>query len=283
MTLAGHTRPLGSATFSPDGVCANERVAREDLLSYGVSALQDRLYDATWERPSTQNPHPILRERQPGLLSDCAKAMGVNLTECSGGRQLADKILEAVKAHLVLRDWCSQNLRQPMPPHVIEAARFVRRVEAPQTLGSHYWWSTKHDLDSTHTAVAPLSKAEAPPGSPNIEDSNTSHHTSSSLAFTYGLAKPSFNPSCQVTNVALAHVDVHDRSKLLLSKHKALRVLSFSPEDRTAKIWNTATGDCLLTIAGHTREVHSAIFSPDGSLILTTSSDMTAKIWSSCI
>ena len=255
----------------------NERVAREDLLSDGVTALQDRLCDATWDRRScTGNTHPLLSERQPGLLRDCAKAMGVTLTECHGERQLADKILEAVKAHLVLRDWCSENSRRPMPPHVIEAAGVVRRLETPQNIRSHYWWSTRHDLDSTPTADAPLGKAPAPPGLPDTVDSQNYRPTSSSLASTDDIAMPSLHPSCQGTDVASAHVGVRNRSGLLLNKNTALRVLSFSPEDRTAKIWNTATGDCILTLAEHTREVRYANFSPDGSLVLTLSSDMTA-------
>ena len=52
--------PSYSATLKVEILEAvpNERVAREDLLSDGVTALQDRLYDATWDRrPSTGNTH----------------------------------------------------------------------------------------------------------------------------------------------------------------------------------------------------------------------------------
>ena len=63
---------------------------------------------------------------------------------------------------------------------------------------------------------------------------------------------------------------------------------SFSPDgtrvvtasyDRTAKIWNTETGECIRTLEGHTTFVMSAAFSPDGARILTVSEDGTAKIW----
>eukprot|EP00443_Scrippsiella_acuminata_P055905 CAMPEP_0115393900 /NCGR_PEP_ID=MMETSP0271-20121206/11989_1 /TAXON_ID=71861 /ORGANISM="Scrippsiella trochoidea, Strain CCMP3099" /LENGTH=111 /DNA_ID=CAMNT_0002817555 /DNA_START=548 /DNA_END=880 /DNA_ORIENTATION=+ len=50
--------------------------------------------------------------------------------------------------------------------------------------------------------------------------------------------------------------------------------------DCSAKIWIVTSGECLYTLAGHSKPVFSAAFSPDGALALTTSSDYTAKIWS---
>lgn len=49
--------------------------------------------------------------------------------------------------------------------------------------------------------------------------------------------------------------------------------------DRTAKIWNAATGQLLADLKGHTGYVSIAQFSPDGSKILTASEDTTARIW----
>jgi WD40 repeat protein len=49
--------------------------------------------------------------------------------------------------------------------------------------------------------------------------------------------------------------------------------------DRTARIWDTATGQLLAVLKGHAREVISADFSPDGKQIVTGSFDHTAKIW----
>jgi WD40 repeat protein len=46
-----------------------------------------------------------------------------------------------------------------------------------------------------------------------------------------------------------------------------------------AKIWDIA-GKHLADFVGHTKGVHSAVFSPDGSQILTLSrEDNTAKLW----
>ena len=57
----------------------NEHVSRTALLSAGVDALQARLCNATLVRPTRKAPHTLLREQKPGLLRDCAKAMGVTL------------------------------------------------------------------------------------------------------------------------------------------------------------------------------------------------------------
>ncbi len=74
--------------------------------------------------------------------------------------------------------------------------------------------------------------------------------------------------------------------------YRAILVLfssaSFSPDgtrlvtaskDRTAKIWDVLTGNCLHTLQGHTSFVNSASFSPDGTKVVTASVDKTAKIW----
>ena len=49
--------------------------------------------------------------------------------------------------------------------------------------------------------------------------------------------------------------------------------------DKTAKIWDTKTGDCLATLKGHTTYVRSAQFNQAGDKIVTASWDNTAKIW----
>ncbi len=50
-------------------------------------------------------------------------------------------------------------------------------------------------------------------------------------------------------------------------------------DDRTAKVWDAKSGAEVLTLKGHTKEVKSAAFSPDGSRVVTGSDDKTAKVW----
>jgi WD40 repeat protein len=52
-------------------------------------------------------------------------------------------------------------------------------------------------------------------------------------------------------------------------------------DDETAKIWDGATGNQLVTLTGHSRSFNAFAFSPDGQRIVTGSLDKTAKIWDS--
>jgi dynein assembly factor with WDR repeat domains 1 len=49
--------------------------------------------------------------------------------------------------------------------------------------------------------------------------------------------------------------------------------------DKTAKIWNTDTGNCIYTFAGHKAEVVTISFDPHKSLLATGSMDQTCKLW----
>jgi WD40 repeat protein len=50
-------------------------------------------------------------------------------------------------------------------------------------------------------------------------------------------------------------------------------------DDRTAKLWDTGTGENLITFGGHTAAVRRVGFSPDGTRIVTASDDRSAKLW----
>jgi len=49
--------------------------------------------------------------------------------------------------------------------------------------------------------------------------------------------------------------------------------------DKTTKLWDITTGQCIGTFKAHTSSVSSLAFSPDGTKVLTGSYDGTAKLW----
>ena len=56
------------------------------------------------------------------------------------------------------------------------------------------------------------------------------------------------------------------------------RVVSGS-SDKTLKIWDTTSGDEVLTLRGHDSRVACVAFSPDGTRIVSGSYDNTLKVW----
>ncbi len=57
-----------------------------------------------------------------------------------------------------------------------------------------------------------------------------------------------------------------------------MRIVSGSM-DKTARIWDAATGKQLLVLNGHQAGIWTAVFSPDGTRVLTAAEDNTARIW----
>jgi WD40 repeat protein len=49
--------------------------------------------------------------------------------------------------------------------------------------------------------------------------------------------------------------------------------------DKTARVWDAATGKSLTRPLEHQRWVVSAAFSPDGTRVVTASDDKTARVW----
>lgn len=88
---------------------------------------------------------------------------------------------------------------------------------------------------------------------------------------------------------SLSATSIESRLELSLRGHKErVGAASYSPDgkrivtasgDKTARVWDAASGELLKTLAGHTERVSSAVYSAEGTQILTASADKTARIW----
>lgn len=56
------------------------------------------------------------------------------------------------------------------------------------------------------------------------------------------------------------------------------RIITAS-EDRSVSIWNTKSCSPIVNLKGHTRDVNSALFNPDGTVAISVSDDHTVRIW----
>jgi WD40 repeat protein len=56
-------------------------------------------------------------------------------------------------------------------------------------------------------------------------------------------------------------------------------LLATGSPDKTARLWDVATGASVRTLTGHSAEVAGVAFSPDGTLLATGSHDNTARLW----
>lgn len=88
-------------------------------------------------------------------------------------------------------------------------------------------------------------------------------------------------------------MNVEKNTKIrILPKHSGLSDFEFSLDgskivttgllnDSTAKVWDTKSGNLLLTLQGHTDAILSVHFSPDNKTVLTLGFDFVVNIWDS--
>lgn len=78
---------------------------------------------------------------------------------------------------------------------------------------------------------------------------------------------------------SVATIAAHEGRILGISVSADGRRLATAGADKTARLWDSATGKLLATLSGHGAAVWNAVFSPDGARLATSSSDGTVRVW----
>lgn len=64
-----------------------------------------------------------------------------------------------------------------------------------------------------------------------------------------------------------------------LAKRTSGPYLCSGSRDKTIKLWDTLTNQCLFTLNGHNNWIRGIVFHPGGKFLLSTSDDKTLRIW----
>ena len=79
--------------------------------------------------------------------------------------------------------------------------------------------------------------------------------------------------------ISVRRLEGHSGSVFALARSPDGRMLASGSFDRTARLWDVATGKAARILIGHHKTVTAVAFSPDGRWLATASEDRTARLW----
>lgn len=285
-TLSGHTGPVTSVAFSPDGHTL-------------VSGSLDKTV-CVWEINFGQVLH-VLRHHTDGIW--CVAYSPDGRTVASGGRDSTVYL------------W---NIVTGFPRHTLKLKSGVTSLAfSPdgRTLvtGSHdssvQLWDTDtgalqrtwmgHTGRVTSVAFSPDGKSVASSGvDGTVRFWTTSGGTNQLRSTPFGQAtylwSIAFSPDGQWLagaadkTIRLWNLNTNLQARVFEGHTSAVSSVAFSPDGRTlasgdanklVQLWETNTGKSLRTLTGHTEEVHCVAFSPGGRLLASASAGGTIRLW----
>jgi WD40 repeat protein/tRNA A-37 threonylcarbamoyl transferase component Bud32 len=77
----------------------------------------------------------------------------------------------------------------------------------------------------------------------------------------------------------LREIPAHAASAYCVAFSPDGHFLATCSKDRTARVWDLATGECRATLTGHAQEINSIAYIGDGQTLATASEDGTVRLW----
>lgn len=260
-TLKGHTRRVYSIAFSPDN----------QIIVSGGHDQTVKLWDVnTGKCLQTLNEHVDLINSIAFSSNGLIFASGsddhtIKLWDVSSGRCL--KTLQGHTSRVWSIDISSDGLLlasssddNSVKLWDISSGRCIKTLEGYINV----IWSVRFSADGLVLASSSSDK--------NVRLWNAS--TGQCLNSLQGHSK-------RVTSVAFSPLCINEATSEEEKKFsaKVSYILASGSEDKTVKVWDVNTGQCLRTFQGHSNRVTSVAFSPDGKILASVSDDHTVKLW----
>jgi len=283
LTLKGHSGPVASVAFSPDG----KRLA---------SASKDQTVKV-WNAATGQETL-TLKGHSTSVLSVAFSPDGKRLASASNDGTV--KVWDAMSGQETLTlkhaNWVWSVTFSPDGKRLASASNDVKVWDAMS--GQQILTLKGHNGAVMRVAFSPDGKRLASASfdkTLKVWDATSGQETLTLKGHTDGVLSVAFSPDGK--RLASAGNDqtlkvwdaTSGQETLTLKGHRDMVMdVAFSPDgkwlasagsDQTGKVWDATSGQEMLTLKGHTGGVCGVAFSPDGKRLASASTDGTVKVW----